>query len=165
MKPGVFLDRDGVLNYRIPGDTYVTRPEQLEVLPHAAEAVRTLRERGYTIVVITNQRGVARGFMSEQQVAQVHAKLRDVLGAEGAALDGIYYCPHDRDDGCPCRKPRPGMLLQAAEELGLDLTRSVLVGDNVTDLQAAEAAGIPLRIFMESNTDVREVLDRIPDAS
>ncbi|MGE0713257.1 MAG: D-glycero-alpha-D-manno-heptose-1,7-bisphosphate 7-phosphatase [Planctomycetota bacterium] len=159
-RPAAFLDRDGVLNHRIPGDTYVTRPEELEVLPHVPEAARRLRAAGYALVVVTNQRGVARGFMSEEDLAAVHEVLRAAFAAAGAPLDAIYYCPHDRHHGCACRKPRPGMLLRAIEELGLDPSRSLLIGDSDHDLRAAEAAGVPVRVLMESDGDLREALDR-----
>ncbi|MEZ6183661.1 MAG: HAD family hydrolase [Planctomycetota bacterium] len=161
--PAAFLDRDGVLNHRIPGDTYVTRPEELEVLPHVPEAIRALRARGYRIVVFTNQRGVARGFMDLEDVARIHAKLERVLAEAGAPLDAIYCCPHDNGDGCACRKPLPGMLLDAARDLDLDLGRSVLVGDTPRDLAAGEAAGVPHRFQIESDGDLRQVLGQVPD--
>jgi len=160
VRPAAFLDRDGVLNHRIPGDTYVTRPEELEVLPHVAEAAQRLARAGYALVVVTNQRGVARGFMSLADVERIHAKLAAAFAAAGAPLSGVYVCPHDRDEGCGCRKPAPGMLLQARDELGLDLERSLLIGDSESDLAAAEAAGVPVRVLMESDGDLREALDR-----
>lgn len=159
-RQAAFLDRDGVLNHRIPGDTYVTCPEELEVLPHVAEAARRLAAAGYALVVVTNQRGVARGFMSLEDVGRIHAKLRAAFEAAGAPLSGVYVCPHDRDEGCGCRKPAPGMLLAARAELDLDLGRSLLIGDSESDLAAAEAAGVPVRVLMESDGDLREALDR-----
>lgn len=165
MRPAAFLDRDGVLNHRIPGDTYVTRPEELRVLPHAAEGVRELARRGYLTVVVTNQRGVGRGLMSLADLEAVHARLRAELAAGGARLDGIYACPHDRDAGCECRKPRPGLLLRAARELGIDLARSLLVGDSERDLEAGRAAGVPLLFRIESDGDLRAALPRVPDLS
>jgi histidinol-phosphate phosphatase family protein len=162
-KPAAFLDRDGVLNHRIV-DGYVTCPEELQVLPHAAEAIRVLRERGYAIVVVTNQRGIARGLMTDADLERVHTALRERLAAQGAELDAIYRCPHGDQDGCTCRKPAPGMLLAAAEELDLDLSRSVLVGDSETDIAAGQAAGVPVTVLIESDGDVRAALDRIPEA-
>lgn len=159
--PAAFLDRDGVLNHRIPGDTYVTRPDELEVLPHVSEAARRLAAAGYALVVITNQRGVARGFMSLTDVEAIHAKLKEHFQAAGAPLAGVYVCPHDRDEGCPCRKPRPGMLLQAAKDLGLDLSASLLIGDSESDLAAAKAAGVPRQALIESDSDLRLALDEL----
>ena len=160
--PAAFLDRDGVSNHRIPGDTYVTCPAELEILPHVPEAIRTLRARGYRIVVFTNQRGVARGFLSLEDLSEVHAKLEAELSQAGAPIDALYFCPHDNDDGCACRKPRPGMLLDAAREHDLDLARSVLVGDTPRDLEAGRAAGVGACFLIESDSDLRQVLDRVP---
>lgn len=161
-RPAAFLDRDGVLNHRLPGDTYVTRPDELEVLPHAAEAVADLRRRGYLIVVVTNQRGVGRGLMSPDDLERVHARLRRELAAAGAPLDAIYACPHDRDDGCRCRKPRPGLIEQALAEHAIDLERSVLIGDSERDLEAGRAAGVPVLLRIESDGDLREALGDVP---
>lgn len=161
MRPAAFLDRDGVLNRRIV-DGYVRSPDELEVLPHVAEAIQTLRARGYAIVVVTNQRGIARGLMDEADLARVHAALRARLQAQGATLDAIYHCPHDRDTGCGCRKPAPGMLLQAAREHDLDLGRSVLVGDSPSDVAAGEAAGLALALKIDSDADLRQALTQVP---
>jgi D-glycero-D-manno-heptose 1,7-bisphosphate phosphatase len=125
-------------------------------------ALATLREKGYALVVVTNQRGVARGFMREEDVAAIHGKLRDACAAGGAPLEGVYHCPHDRDTGCPCRKPEPGMILRAAEDLGLDLQRSLLVGDSESDIEAARRAGVPLRILVDSDSDWRDRLADVP---
>lgn len=152
-----------MLNHRIPGDTYVTRPDELAVLPHAPDGVRELQRRGYATVVITNQRGVGRGLMTLADLEAVHARLRAELGRAGATLDGIYFCPHDRDAGCSCRKPQPGLILTAARELGLDLARSVLIGDSQRDLDAGRAAGVPVLLLIESDSDLRAVFDRVPD--
>ena len=161
-RPAAFIDRDGVLNHRIPGDTYVTSPEELTILPHAVEALREIHERGYPLVVITNQRGVARGFMSEDDVAAIHQKLRAAFEDGGAPLLAIYHCPHDNHHACECRKPAPGMLLQAARDHDLDLTRSVLVGDSESDLEAGRRAGVPALLKIESDADLRQVLPKVP---
>lgn len=160
MRPAAFLDRDGVLNHRIPGDTYVTTPDELEILPHVPEALQRLARTDYVLVVVTNQRGVARGMIDPDDLVAIHGKLRSVFTHAGAELAGLYHCPHDRDEGCPCRKPEPGMILQAARELNLDLERSFLIGDSRTDLEAAERAGVATRILMDSDGDLREALDR-----
>lgn len=160
--PAAFVDRDGVLNHRIPGDTYVTHPDALRVLPHAAEGVRELARRGYAVVVVTNQRGVGRGMMSLADLEAVHRKLEEELAAGGARLTGIYACPHDDVARCECRKPRPGLILRAARELSLDLSRSLVVGDSPRDLEAGAAAGVPLLLSIASDGDLREVLPRVP---
>ncbi len=164
MRPAAFIDRDGVLNFR-PGLGYVTRPEELRVLPHAAAGLRALREAGYAIVVVSNQRGIARGLMTEADLQRVNAKLVDELARGGATVDRLEHCPHD-EGTCACRKPRPGMLLRAAEALGLDLGRSLLVGDDPRDLEAAAAAGVPVRVLLPSDGDLRvgvaEALAAVP---
>ena len=157
-----FLDRDGVLNHRIPGDTYVTTPDELEILPHVAEAAQRLRAAGYLLVVVTNQRGVARGLVSADDLEAIHEKLRGHFHAAGAPLAAIYVCPHERDEvGCACRKPKPGLLLRAAEELDLDLSASLLIGDSPSDLAAARAAGVPRQAQIESDSDLRLALDEL----
>lgn len=156
--PAAFLDRDGVLNHRIM-DGYVTCLAELEILPHVAEAAQRLQAAGYALVVVTNQRGIARGLMSRDDVDRVNAALAEHLALVGAPLAGVYVCPHDRDEGCGCRKPAPGMLLAAARELNLDLGASLLIGDSETDIGAAEAAGVPRRYRIESDGDLREALE------
>ena len=145
LRPAVFLDRDGTLNREV---SYLTRPDELELLPGAGQAVARLREAGYAVVVVTNQSAVARGFMTEADLGIVHREFQNMLARCGAELDGIYYCPHHPECGnppyrqdCTCRKPGPGLLLRAAAELGLDLARSVMVGDKLSDLQAGWNAG------------------------
>jgi len=141
----VFLDRDGAINVEVE---YLGRPEQLRLLPGSAEAIRMLNEAGAKVVVVTNQAGVARGYFTERDVEAVHVELARQLERAGAHLDGIYYCPHHPTAGigpyrmdCARRKPNPGMLYRAARELGLDLRRSVLVGDKLSDIEAGVRAG------------------------
>ena len=141
----VFLDRDGTLNEEV---NFVRTPEQLELLPGAADSVRALNERGITVCIISNQSGVARGFFTEEDLVPIHQKLESELGRSGAKIDRIYYCPHHPTEGkppynvaCSCRKPGIGMLQQAAREFGLDLERSFVVGDRIVDIQAGRAAG------------------------
>jgi D-glycero-D-manno-heptose 1,7-bisphosphate phosphatase len=144
-RPAVFLDRDGTLVEEVD---YLVDPGQLRLIPGAAAAVRRLNEAGWPVVVVTNQSVIARGMASAQQLGQIHARLADLLRAEGARLDAIYYCPHHPDLGeppyraaCECRKPLPGLLRRAARELDLDLARSAMIGDGLRDLEAGRAAG------------------------
>src|SRR5574341_1356927 len=144
-RPAVFIDRDGTLTEEVG---YVNHPERLRLLPRSAEAVRRLNQAGVAAVVVTNQAGVARGYFSEEVLAAVNASLVAQLKAEGAHLDGLYVCPHHPTEGaapyrraCECRKPKPGLLLRAAADCGLDLSRSTLVGDKASDLVAARAVG------------------------
>jgi histidinol-phosphate phosphatase family protein len=154
-RPAVILDRDGVLNKRPPRAEYVRRPEEFEWLPGAREALRLLRERNYRVIVVSNQAGVARGAMSQSDVERVNDRMRAESQAAGGRIDAVYYCPHGWDDGCECRKPKPGMLFDAARDFQLDLTRTVFVGDDERDAQAAQAAGCGSVLV----SDERPVLD------
>jgi D-glycero-D-manno-heptose 1,7-bisphosphate phosphatase len=136
----VFLDRDGVINENLDG-TYVHHWGEFRFIPGAVDADVALHRAGYAVVVVTNQGGIGRGRMTESALQEIHAEMAAAIAAAGGRLDAILYCPHHPDAGCDCRKPQPGMLRQAAAELGLDLAQSVFVGDNVTDLQAGLAAG------------------------
>jgi D-glycero-D-manno-heptose 1,7-bisphosphate phosphatase len=134
----VLLDRDGTLNVE---RNYIADPDQLALIPGAGAALRRLRDRGFGLAVVTNQSGVARGYFDLATVERVHARLRALLAGEGVALDGIYVCPHGPDDGCRCRKPRPGLIEQAAAEHGFDPKRAFVVGDKTVDLDLARAVG------------------------
>jgi D-glycero-D-manno-heptose 1,7-bisphosphate phosphatase len=146
LRPAAFLDRDGVLNI---DHGYAYRPEQLEWIEGAAEAVRLLNEAGYYVLVVTNQSGVARGFYNETDVRSLHAHMQEILSAHGAHIDAFYYCPHHPDGDikslavqCRCRKPSPGMLEQAAREWPIDISASFLIGDRDHDMAAASAFNI-----------------------
>ena len=145
--PAVFLDRDGAL---IEDRGYIGDQNQVHLLPGAGEAVRRLSEAGYLVIIASNQSGVARGLFDEEALAGVHARVEELLAAEGAKLDGAYYCPYldgpeasvgeyRRDS--ELRKPRPGMLLQASRELDIDLARSWMIGDSASDVEAGTRAG------------------------
>ena len=143
--PAVFLDRDGTL---IEDVGYVDRLERLRLYPWSLEAVRLLRRAGYAVVVVTNQPGVARGMVEEQVVHDAFAFVQGQLAQVGEKLDGHYYCPHLPDAPleayrrrCSCHKPQPGMLHQAAADLGLALERSVVIGDRWTDVRVARSVG------------------------
>ena len=135
-RPAVFLDRDGTLNTNLD---YLTRPDQMRLLPGAAEALKLLRAAGFVCVVVTNQSAVGRGMICEIELENIHQEMIRQLAAEGVALDGIYACPSVLDH--PERKPAPGMLLRAATELQLDVTKSWMVGDSQRDIDAGRAAG------------------------
>jgi len=137
-RPAVLLDRDGTL---IVDVGYPRDPAAVELLPGTPGALRAFREAGFALVVVSNQSGVARGIVSPAEAAAVHARLLERLAEDGIELDGAYYCFHGPGDGCDCRKPEPGMLLRAADELGLSLGRSVMVGDKPSDVEAGRAAG------------------------
>jgi D-glycero-D-manno-heptose 1,7-bisphosphate phosphatase len=137
----VLLDRDGTINVMAPSeDDYITRPEDLVLLPGAAAAIGILNAAGIPVAVITNQRGIARGRMTKGDLDTVHARLDALLAAQGARVDAYYVCPHDRDT-CDCRKPAPGLVLRAAQDLGRPTAEIVVIGDRQSDVEAGRAAG------------------------
>ena len=142
-RPTVILDRDGTLNERAPRAQYVTAPEDFNWLAGALEALRRFNEAGWRVIVVSNQAGIARGAMTEADLGQIHERMKSEVEEAGGHIDAIYYCPHGWDEGCECRKPRPGMLFQAQRAFHLDLTRTPFVGDDERDGQAAAAAGCP----------------------
>ncbi|RHW42198.1 HAD family hydrolase [Neobacillus notoginsengisoli] len=142
MKKAIFLDRDGVLNEVLTKRVkFVNHPKQLFLLEGASEAVARLSKAGDPIFIVTNQGGIGLGFMTEEKLEKVHKRLCELLAEEGGMISGIAYCPHKPHAGCRCRKPNPGMLVGLAEEHGLDLTESVMVGDHERDIEAGIAAG------------------------
>ncbi len=145
-RPAAFIDRDGTLTHEVG---YVNHPKRLQLLPRSAEAIRRLNVAGIAAVVVTNQAGVARGYFSPDVLEATTAELVAQLKQAGACLDGVYVCPHHPTEGqppfraqCECRKPKPGLMLRAATELGLDLSVSTVVGDRPSDLAAAPALGL-----------------------
>lgn len=148
-KRAIFLDRDGVINVE---KNFVLSPDEIELYPSSAQAIRKINEAGFLVIVITNQSAVARNFITIEQLQGIHDELQNQLKKEGAWLDAIYFCPHREklDEGvrnseyiidCECRKPKPGMLLRAAEEFGIDLDDSYFIGDSERDIIAGNRAG------------------------
>jgi len=138
-KPCIFYDRDGIVN-ESPGPGYVERWEDFHLQPGFVAALRTTVAKGYAAVIITNQQGVAKGLYSEEELQTIHGQFRAMLQAHGLDVLDIYYCPHLAADECECRKPKPGMLVQAAKEHGLDLARSWMIGDGERDVEAGHNA-------------------------
>ena len=140
-KKVVFLDRDGVINKKAPKAEYVKSWSEFEFLPGAIEAMTLLAQNDYKIFIISNQAGIARGAMTEQDLKVIHGNMEKELKEHDVKIEKIYYCPHGWNDGCECRKPKPGMLFQAAREYDLDLSKCLFIGDDERDLQAGDAAG------------------------
>ncbi len=134
----VFLDRDGTLN-RDSG--YVRTPNEFSVFPESGPALAQLNQAGLLVIVVTNQSGIARGFLSYEDLSQIHEKLRLEMRMHGAWVDDIFVCPHHPEEGCLCRKPEAGMLVDASRRYDVDLTRSYMVGDKVLDIQVANRVG------------------------
>ncbi len=154
LRPALFLDRDGVINEEVD---YLYRPEDCRLVPGIASLLRTAHAAGYFCCVVTNQAGIGRGLYTEADFYRLMGHIAGELAAEGAALDAVYFCPDHPVHGLgkyrresEDRKPQPGMLLRAAREHGLDLSRSILVGDRCTDLLAGHAAGLRTLFLLES---------------
>jgi lipopolysaccharide heptosyltransferase II len=148
----VFLDRDGTTN-RDTG--YIKTPEELQIFPGAVEAVARLKQAGARVVVVTNQSGVGRGLFSIETLGAIHARLRSVFEAGGAPFDGLYYCPHHPDDGCACRKPGTAMIERAVADLGLDLSRAYVIGDQRRDIDLARRIGAKSLLVTTGPTSVQ----------
>jgi histidinol-phosphate phosphatase family protein len=149
MKRAIFLDRDGVINENVPD---LTKAEQFRMFPGVAGAIKRLNTSGYLVVVVTNQPGIAKGFISIKSMEKIHDKMNRLLQEEGAYIDALYVCPHHPEKGhpgeigelkigCECRKPKPGLILRAAKDLGIDLHASWTIGDSLTDIVAGKEAG------------------------
>jgi D-glycero-D-manno-heptose 1,7-bisphosphate phosphatase len=144
LRPAVFMDRDGTL---IDDVGYCGRPEDVRLLDGVWEALGELRTEGFALVVVSNQSGIGRGVITRGQACAVHERFAQGLKAVGIVLDAAEYCPHTPWNDCPCRKPKPGMLLRAAEREGIDLNRSFMIGDRGSDVQAGQRAGCATILF------------------
>jgi D-glycero-D-manno-heptose 1,7-bisphosphate phosphatase len=140
-RPAAFLDRDGTINRNRHGE-YITRPSQLRLYSRAAAALKLLAQKGYTLVVLTNQSGIARGYMTERTSAAINRRLLRLLAAGGVEVAAVYYCPHGPADGCRCRKPETGLLREARRDLKPDMKRSFLAGDKGSDIELARRGGL-----------------------
>ena len=163
----VFFDRDGTL---IRDAGYISHPDQVELLDGAAGAVKEMQLLGYKTVVVSNQPGIARGILTEETVEQIHGRLRELVGHQGASLDAIYYCPFHPDGAVlkyrqdsDWRKPKPGMLLAAAREMEIDLTRSWMVGDSLRDTEAGRSAGCQTILIRSTGADPETTDKNRPD--
>ncbi|MFO0753199.1 MAG: HAD family hydrolase [Thermodesulfovibrionales bacterium] len=146
-KRAVFLDRDGVVNRKMPEGDYVKAWEEFVFLPGVFEALALLKKRDLLVIIVTNQRCIARGIISEAELEGIHSRMRDEIRKRNGGIDAIYHCPHDREEGCGCRKPEPGMLLRAVSDFGrkgvrIDIANSYLIGDSESDILAGKAAGV-----------------------
>lgn len=137
-RKAALIDRDGTL---IENRHYLADPDGVAFIPGAIDALGLLRDAGYKLIIVTNQSGIARGYFDRATLDAIHDRMTAMLMDAGIMLDGIYVCPHGPDDGCDCRKPRPGLARQAARDHGLDLTHSVVIGDNRSDTDFGLAIG------------------------
>jgi len=157
----VFLDRDGVLNTRFP--EYISSWNQYVWYPWTFESLRLLHKAGARVFVFTNQSAVGRGYFPEHKLTGIHTRLRERLSEAGIELTGIYYCPHTPEDRCDCRKPKPGMLLQAASEYNIDLSEAWVIGDYMDDIRAGKAVKAHTILLKCGRRDNRITGDDIPE--
>ncbi len=142
MNKAAFLDRDGVINRKAPTeDEYITRWEEMQILPGVVEAIALLNRASFRVIVVSNQRCVAKGLLEASELDSMHQRMCRELAAMGAKIDGVYYCPHEEQPPCNCRKPEPGMLFVAAGEHQVDLSSSWMIGDSEKDVEAGRSAG------------------------
>lgn len=166
-KKAVFLDRDGTIVVHEP---YLSSPDQLKLLPYAAEGIRLFQKMGYFVFIITNQSGIARGFFDEERLQHIHDKLLNMLQKESVTINGIYYCPHHTDGvvepyrvACDCRKPKPKMILDAANKYHVNLAQSLMIGDAAVDMQAGKNAGCICVLVKNPRCDVSDELSENAD--
>ena len=161
-----------MINQKAPEGEYVTRWEEIQILPDVSEAIALLNEAGFRVIVVSNQRCVAKGLITTADLEALHRRLCEVLASAGAKIDAIYYCPHEIETPCRCRKPQPGMLFDAARAHGIDLTASWMIGDSDIDVEAGRKAAcrtgrvLSTEEKINGNADVaapslREVVDQI----
>lgn len=156
MRPCLFLDRDGVINVAAEPGRYIERWEQFRLIPQVVDWIKLCNELGLLVIVVTNQRGVALGRLTEAGLGEIHSKMLAELERLGARVDDVFYCPHHEGE-CECRKPRTGMVREAARKWDIDLATSILVGDSESDRQVAQQLGmrfVPVRDGRVSGVEV-----------
>lgn len=166
----VFLDRDGVINRKMPEGDYVKDWGEFSFLPGVLKAIKMLKGNGFLIAVITNQRCVAKGIITEEELKEIHERMVNEIRRYGGDIDAVYFCPHDVSDGCGCRKPEPGMILRAIKDfrdcnMEVDLERSYVVGDSEKDILSAKALGIKSikvgEYLPEADMNKRDLLEAV----
>ena len=156
----VILDRDGVINRRQEEDA--TTVDAWDPISGSIEAISRLKKAGYLVTIATNHTGISRGYYSEEDLRQMHEKMQRMLATRGASVDGIFYCPHGPEDNCICRKPKPGLLYRIAKEFDIDLAETPMVGDNISDIQAARIANA--RPVLVRTGDGEYTMQNFPEA-
>lgn len=152
-RKAIFLDRDGVINKEI---NYLYRIKDFELIDGVIPALQFFKKLGFLLIVITNQAGVGRGYYTENDVIKLHHYMENIFSENECAVDRVYYCPHGPNDNCECRKPKPGMIVQAVKEFDIDLNESWLIGDKNTDLLAGKNAGVKNLVLVRSGHIVNE---------
>jgi histidinol-phosphate phosphatase family protein len=159
MKKAAFLDRDGVINRKLPEGQYVTSWEDMQFLPGVPEAIGLLTKAGFCVLVVSNQRCVAKGLLAVSELERIHSLMCQELGAQGALITEVYYCPHEIDPPCGCRKPAPGLLLTAAREHQIDVRKSWMIGDSYIDVEPGRNAGCKTAQIMNGDASGKNWAD------
>lgn len=154
MKPAVFLDRDGTINREVG---YLSTPKKLALFRGTSEAISLLSRAGYKVIVVSNQSGVGRGFISKETVKCINRRLEEMLAKKGARIDAFYICTHHPDDGCSCRKPKTGLIKKAARDFSLDLSRSYIIGDKLSDIEMGRRARLKESILVLTGMGRKEL--------
>lgn len=155
----VFIDRDGTINIDVH---YLDDPDKFEMYPGVGEGVKRLRDKGFKIIVITNQSGIARGYFTEEQLSDIHEIMKQEFQKFDVTLDGIYYCPHHPDDTCNCRKPNTGLFVKAINEHNIDVKKSYMIGDKILDVSAGRKIGVKTILIPEPHLK-EEFLSKKPE--
>lgn len=161
MLPGIFLDRDGVLIEN--RSDYVREWSQVRIYPEAIRALSLSAIKNYKIIIVTNQSAVGRGLISMDTAVEINDRLVNLIHQQGGQVDGVYMCPHKPDDNCACRKPEPGLLLQASKDLSIDLARSWMIGDAWSDVLAGQRAGVQKAILLKTGRGKEQLLQPRPE--
>ena len=155
MKKAIFLDRDGVIN--LEKKDYVKSIKEFQIIHNVPKAIATLKEKGFLVIVITNQSAINRGLLTIKILNEIHNQLQEILKDNDTSIDDFYFCPHRPDENCLCRKPKPGLLLQAAKHHKIDLKNSFFIGDSQTDIEAAKAVGCKY-ILLKNNQKLIDIV-------
>ena len=157
MTKAIFLDRDGVINQE--RRDYVKKLDEFRILDKTSDAINIIKNRGFLVIIITNQSAISRKLLSVQTLTKIHEKLQSYLEKYGTSFDGVYFCPHIPSENCECRKPKPGLIVQAVTDFQIDLSQSYMIGNSETDVQAATNAGCKGILLKENQTLLEAVMD------
>jgi len=149
----VFIDRDGTINVNVE---YLDNPENFQMYPGVGEGIKTLKDHGFQIIVITNQSGIARGYFNKETLDKIHERMKKELSEHETSVDAIYYCPHHPDEKCNCRKPNTGLFDQAVKDYNIDVTESFIIGDRMLDVEAGHKVGLKTLLVPEDKRKVEE---------
>jgi len=159
MKKAIFLDRDGVLN--LEKKDYVKSIKEFQIIDGVPKAIVELKKKGFLVIIITNQSAINRGLLTVKILNEIHNHLQEILKNNNTSIDYFYFCPHRPDEKCKCRKPNPGMILKAAQEHDIDMNQSFMIGDSLTDIQAAEKAGCEGILLNENQTLLEIITEKL----